>query len=143
MFLICSLIISSRTRSSLQRRDEALIFFMNLGTIKTIERIILCYDGLSQILIDPLTVGFWDTSGWNEARRALRPVHDGAANVSYLRLRLETAPTLLGLTSGNGKNCTLVNENGSERPKICAFYPPVLTPDVIDSEVDVFPAKER
>jgi hypothetical protein len=64
-------------------------------------------------------------------------------NVSYLRLRLETAPTLLGLTSRNGKNRTLGNENGSGRPKISAFYPPVLTPDVIDSEVDVFPAKGR
>jgi hypothetical protein len=53
------------------------------------------------------------------------------------------APTLLGLTSRNRKNRTLGNENGSERPKISAFYPPVLTPDVIDSEVDVFPAKGR
>ena len=79
MFLICSLIISSRTRSSLQRRDEALILFMNLDTIKTIERVILCYDGLSQILIDPLNVGFWDSSGWERGARALRPADDGAA----------------------------------------------------------------
>jgi hypothetical protein len=56
-------------------------------------------------------------------------------NVPYLRLRLETAPTLLGLTSRNGKNRTLVNENGSERPKISAFYPAVLTPDAIDSRL--------
>ena len=48
-----------------------------------------------------------------------------------------------GLTSRNGKNRTLGNENGSEGPKFSAFHPPVLPPDVIAGEVDVFPAEER
>jgi hypothetical protein len=47
------------------------------------------------------------------------------------------------LTSRNGKNRTLGNENGSEGPKFSAFHPPVLPPEVIAGEVDVFPADGR
>jgi hypothetical protein len=47
------------------------------------------------------------------------------------------------LTSRNGKNRTLGNENGSEGPKFSAFHPPVLPPNVIAGEVDVFPAEGR
>jgi hypothetical protein len=48
-----------------------------------------------------------------------------------------------GLTSRNGKNRTLGNENGSEGSKFPAFHSPVLPPDVIAGEVDVFPAEGR
>jgi hypothetical protein len=48
----------------------------------------------------------------------------------------------LCLTSRNGKNRTLGNENGSEGSKFSAFHPPVLPPDVIASEVDVFEGRQ-
>ena len=46
-----------------------------------------------------------------------------------------------GGTSRNGKNRTLRNWNGSERSKLSAFHTPILAPDVITREIDVFPAE--
>jgi hypothetical protein len=44
-------------------------------------------------------------------------------------------------TSRNGKNRTLRHWNGSERSKLAAFHAPILAPDVITREIDVFPAE--
>jgi hypothetical protein len=39
------------------------------------------------------------------------------------------------------KKRTLRNWNGSERSKLAAFHAPILAPDVITREIDVFPAE--
>jgi hypothetical protein len=41
------------------------------------------------------------------------------------------------------KNRRLRNGNRPERSKFAAFHTPVLTPDVIACEIDMFPAERR
>jgi hypothetical protein len=43
----------------------------------------------------------------------------------------------------NGHSYRDRNGNGSERSKFAAFQTPILAPDVITHEIDVFPAERR
>ena len=80
-----------------------------------------------------------------EAVRLLRRWHPSARLV-FLIARAALDAGGLGyvvkrFTSRNGNNRTIRNWNGSERSKLAAFHTPILAPDVITREIDVFPAE--
>ena len=72
----------------------------------------------------------------SEPGRGLTPV-----GVPTSQRELDAGKDKMGVTSENGKYCTLSRWEGSQGSVFTHFNAPDLSPDVVSCEIDVFPTE--